>query len=101
MGIKDKYPSKEIDSYLALCDKVLLDSKNDTAFGGTGESFDWRKISHPKDRIILAGGLNPKNLKEALKIGTIGLDLNSGVEKEPGIKDKEKLEEAFSIIKDY
>lgn len=101
VGIKDKYPSKEIDSYLTLCDKVLLDSKNDTAFGGTGESFDWRKISHPKDRIILAGGLNLKNLKEALKIGTIGLDLNSGVEKEPGIKDKEKLEEAFSIIKDY
>lgn len=101
VGIKDKYPSKEIDSYLTLCDKVLLDNKNDTAFGGTGESFDWGKISHPKDRIILAGGLNPKNLKEALKIGTIGLDLNSGVEKEPGIKDKEKLEEAFSIIKDY
>ena len=101
VGIKDKYPSKEIDSYLTLCDKVLLDNKNDTAFGGTGESFDWKKISHPKDRIILAGGLNPKNLKEALKIGTIGLDLNSGVEKEPGIKDKEKLEEAFSIIKDY
>ena len=101
VGIKDKYPSKEIDSYLTLCDKVLLDNKNDTAFGGTGESFDWGKISHPKDRIILAGGLNPKNLKEALKIGTIGLDLNSGVEKEPGIKDKEKIEEAFSIIKDY
>ena len=101
VGIKDKYPSKEIDNYLNLCDKVLLDSKNDTTFGGTGESFDWGKISHPKDRIILAGGLYPKNLKEALKIGTIGLDLNSGVEKEPGIKDKEKLDEAFSIIKDY
>jgi phosphoribosylanthranilate isomerase len=72
----------------------LLDAKDDTLFGGTGRSFDWslaREIRrvHP---IILAGGLRPDNVSEAIRIvAPYGVDVCSGVECAPGKKDASKL----------
>lgn len=79
-------------------DKLVLD----TGRGGTGERFDWSRIpENVKNKALLAGGLNPGNLKEALAVETNGLDLNSGFEFDPGIKDADALRMAFTTIKEH
>lgn len=71
----------------------LLDTHSDRAPGGTGESFDWEKVpARPKKPIILAGGLNPDNVAEAIqKTSPYAVDVSSGVEASKGIKDADKL----------
>jgi len=54
-----------------------------------------------KNKILLAGGLTPENAREAALIGVAGLDFNSGVESAPGKKDVDKVNSAFSAIKQY
>ncbi|MWN06247.1 bifunctional indole-3-glycerol-phosphate synthase TrpC/phosphoribosylanthranilate isomerase TrpF [Gilliamella sp. Pas-s95] len=71
----------------------------DNGAGGTGKCFDWRMLAnHNLNNVILAGGINPKNIKAALATGVMGVDLNSGVEVSPGIKDKQKIQAAFEQI---
>ena len=50
---------------------------------------------------MLAGGLNPQNVHEALNLAITGLDMNSGLESAPGIKDPAKITEAFTNIREY
>lgn len=72
----------------------------DNGAGGTGECFDWSLLNgHNLDNVILAGGINPQNIKSALATNVIGVDLNSGVEASPGIKDKQKITAVFEQIK--
>ncbi len=78
-----------------LTSKVLLDSLVD-GFGGEGVSFDWslaREARCALDRpVILAGGLDPTNVAEAIrKVAPFGVDVASGVEAEPGIKDPARI----------
>ena len=54
-----------------------------------------------KHRLLLAGGINPDNVQEAGRCGCLGLDLNSGVESAPGIKDATKIRLAFTAIRTY
>lgn len=78
---------------------ILLDAFREDLYGGTGESFDWSWIRQTgAKKIFLAGGINPDTIAEALAIGTYGIDLCSGVEKEPGIKDEHKMRELFDKI---
>ena len=78
---------------------ILLDAFRKDLYGGTGESFDWNWItSVPDKRIFLAGGIDPDNIKAALNVGTYGIDLCSGVEKQPGIKDHPRLKLLFERI---
>jgi phosphoribosylanthranilate isomerase len=78
---------------------ILLDAFRKDLYGGTGESFDWDWItSVPDKRIFLAGGIDPDNIKAALNVGTYGIDLCSGVEKQPGIKDHARLRLLFERI---
>ncbi|WCE28513.1 bifunctional indole-3-glycerol-phosphate synthase TrpC/phosphoribosylanthranilate isomerase TrpF [Vibrio sp. SCSIO 43137] len=81
-------------------DRHLLDSKVGSQSGGTGQQFDWSLIGTTQN-IMLAGGLNPDNVKQASQLGCLGLDLNSGVESAPGKKDKALIDSAFHQIKDY
>ena len=74
---------------------VLIDAFSAGAAGGTGQAFDWslfedfRSLGYP---LILAGGLQPGNIQTAIQTaGPDAVDLASGVEKEPGIKDPEKI----------
>jgi phosphoribosylanthranilate isomerase len=80
----------------------LLDTKIHGELGGTSQTFDWEIAIKAKEygRIILAGGLNPENVLEAIqKIQPYAIDVNSGVESAPGKKDKNKLEQLFKTIR--
>jgi len=75
-------------------DAILLDAWHPDKLGGTGETCDWQlaKEMAVKTSIILAGGLNPTNVAEAVTmVRPQGVDVSSGVEKSPGIKDPEKV----------
>ena len=78
-------------------DAVLLDTFSSGRFGGTGVTHDWRisekirKILGPR-MFILAGGLNPSNVQEAIRVvKPYAVDVSTGVESSPGIKDHEKI----------
>jgi phosphoribosylanthranilate isomerase len=77
---------------------VLLDTGGGSAPGGTGVAFDWKKNEEfvyqlgQRFRLILAGGLDPRNVGEAIAtLHPWGVDVVSGVEREPGKKDPEKV----------
>lgn len=68
---------------------LLLDAHAPGEAGGTGETFDWSSIDEVDKTIILAGGLTAKNVKQAIEIARpYAVDVSSGVESSPGIKDK-------------
>jgi phosphoribosylanthranilate isomerase len=79
--------------------RLLVDSKVGGATGGTGVSFDWPRAqhlltSHPGLHVIVAGGLRPENVAEAvLTLKPWGVDVASGVELRAGVKDRTKVEE--------
>ena len=73
---------------------ILLDAYRPGVPGGTGETFDWGRVPRQSSRpIVLAGGLNPDNVADAIKSTRIyGVDVSGGVESAPGIKDHEKIQ---------
>ena len=84
-------------------DGFLLDCQVGKQSGGTGQSFNWQLLNQLKDKsqIILAGGLNPQNIKDAAAYAVAMLDLNSGIESSPGIKDPQKITQTFSVLREY
>jgi len=78
----------------------LIDSHATGKAGGTGKTFDWDSVPQSfKKPIILAGGLNPDNIADALNQASVyGVDLSSGVERKPGIKDKQKISKLMTAI---
>ncbi len=89
-------------SLLGLSRGILLDTFDPSLFGGTGRTGDWAKFKRHRQRQpgktwILSGGLNPENVGEALaKTKARFIDVNSGVESAPGVKDHAKLK-AFIV----
>ena len=82
----------------------LLDSYNDESKGGTGKTFDWNLALRAKKQgpIILAGGLNPYNVYTAIhRVKPYGVDVCSGVEKSPGIKDSVKIDEFIKSVRKF
>ncbi|MBE9396217.1 phosphoribosylanthranilate isomerase [Pontibacterium sp. N1Y112] len=73
---------------------ILLDAYRPGVPGGTGESFDWDRIpSELKKPIVLAGGLEPDNIRRAVEtVRPFAVDVSGGVEASKGIKDKAKIE---------
>jgi phosphoribosylanthranilate isomerase len=82
---------------------VLMDARDAGHYGGTGKNSDWRlaikvKETHP---LILAGGLNRKNIREAIeRVRPHAVDINSGVESSPGKKDPNKIREIMEIVRE-
>jgi phosphoribosylanthranilate isomerase len=79
----------------------LLDAAHRGQFGGTGKSFDWSiaMTAAKRHRIILAGGLTPENVGEAiLMVRPYAVDVASGVESRPGVKDPGKLRAFFAEV---
>jgi phosphoribosylanthranilate isomerase len=71
----------------------LFDAWNDDLYGGTGHSFDWSRLPDSADyKLILAGGLNPSNVAQAVSItNPYMVDVSGGVEASPGVKDPVKV----------
>jgi indole-3-glycerol phosphate synthase/phosphoribosylanthranilate isomerase len=87
-------------------DRLLIDSAvtnaHSTQFGGTGQTFDWEQVPHSiRAKAMLAGGLSPDNIKTAANSGYYGLDVNSGVESSPGVKDLVKIKKLMLQIRNY
>lgn len=79
-------------------DSILLDSG-----GGSGRTFDWQKVqpllSDRRKRLIIAGGLNAENVGDAIRLlSPWGVDVVSGVEREPGRKDPERLKAFVAAV---
>jgi len=89
-----------VADFIDIADRVLLDAKPPKGAdrpGGLGESFDWSLLEalDPSIPFMLSGGLTPDNVAQAIaKVKPLGVDVSSGVERAPGVKDK-KLIEAF------
>ncbi len=83
-----------IDAYAAIADWLLFDAKVDGAQGGTGRAFDWTLLGNFKTSKpwMLAGGLNAGNVSAALaQLRPDAVDVSSGVESAPGVKDACKI----------
>lgn len=85
-------------------DSLVLDTGN----GGTGTTFDWARIPEAvKGKTLLAGGIGPDNVTEALAVGCAGLDLNSGLEypveagKWAAHKDATAIHSTFTQIRGF
>jgi phosphoribosylanthranilate isomerase len=82
---------------------MLVDAHDSERYGGTGRPVNWaaaREIAVTRPT-ILAGGLNPANVKLALEsVRPYGVDVSSGVESEPGVKDPVRLKSFFEALHD-
>ena len=82
---------------------LLLDAHDPVRFGGTGKTVNWdsaREIAATR-RTILAGGLNAANIKLAVRsVRPYGVDVSSGVESAPGVKDANRLRTFFEALHD-
>jgi len=88
---------ERIDTYAAVADRLLFDARaprEATRPGGLGNPFDWRLLENVRTAVpfMLSGGLDVGNVAEALRITRAsGIDVSSGVEGAPGVKDVEKI----------
>jgi phosphoribosylanthranilate isomerase len=101
--VKDDFDTSGLISYRGKVRALLLDTYSEKAVGGTGKSFNWDRaveINSLGIPVILAGGLTPSNIVEAInKVRPYGVDINSGIEKSPGIKDHDLTKALFEKIK--
>ena len=101
VGVADASDLAALDAYMNVADQILVDAKppkNADLPGGNGLAFDWRLIAgrYWTKPWMLAGGLTPDNVGQAVKMtGARQVDVSSGVESAPGIKDA-KLIRAFT-----
>ncbi len=105
IGISDAEDVAKIDTYGAVADQLLVDAKPPQTAelpGGNGLSFDWRLVNRkywPRPW-MLAGGLTVDNVAEAVKMtGARQLDLSSGVESAPGVKDVSMIRAFMKAVK--
>ncbi len=93
VGIADAGDLATLDSYLTVADQILVDAKPPRGGGlpgGNGLSFDWRLLQGRRWSLpwMLAGGLTPANVADAVRLtGARQVDVSSGVERAPGVKD--------------
>ena len=100
LPVSGTLPSEAMARYQPQVDRLLLDTQVGQHSGGTGQRFDWSLLAGiDKQHIMLAGGIGPDNATEAGRVGCIGVDLNSGVESAPGIKDAALLQRAFAALR--
>jgi len=99
--VKDSSILVQTEAYSEWVDAFLLDAYHPTQLGGTGKTLDWETLKQFRPSVpwFLAGGLNPENVQEAIALThPNGIDLSSGVEQSPGIKDLQKVERLFAQL---
>lgn len=102
-GVDQDFNFEQLQAYANKVDYLMFDTKT-TIYGGSGKTFDWQVLDKYTLDIpfFLSGGISLDNLDEVKKISHpqfYAVDLNSRFETEPGLKNIEKLEQAFDIIK--
>ncbi|MDQ5856856.1 MAG: phosphoribosylanthranilate isomerase [Acidobacteriota bacterium] len=99
-GRDDEIPPREL---LERCAGILFDSSSADATGGTGVPFDWTLL---EDRawpipVFVAGGLHPGNVGDSItRTRAAAVDVASGVEASPGVKDHAKMERFFAAVRE-
>ena len=96
-----------IATFFAEADAVVLDAKVAGQLGGTGVAFDWQGVAEALEparataRLVVAGGLRPHNVAEAVRIlRPQVVDVSSGVESAPGIKDQSQMRAFFEAAQE-
>ncbi len=105
IGVASENDAMTAVDYKCLADIILFDAKpvamKDALPGGNGLSFDWTYLKAVKQQMnfMLSGGLDADNVQEAIEqTGASAVDVSSGVEKSPGIKDPELIQKFISSI---
>ena len=102
LRIKDEKDIEGIDKYKGTVRAILLDAYQPGKAGGTGKTFDWSLAVKARETgipIILAGGLSPENIQEAVTtVKPYAVDINSGIEERPGKKSQELMKLLFEKI---
>ncbi len=105
LGIATAEDLTAVAGYRDAADLILLDAKppKDAAYpGGHGRPFDWTLLSSldPAFRFMLSGGLDPANVADAIRIARpAGVDVSSGVESAPGVKDPARIVEFIAAAR--
>ena len=102
--LKEVSEVEKIKPYIGKIRAILLDTYSKDSYGGTGKTFNWEIAMAVKERfdipVILSGGLNPENVAKAIReVNPYAVDVSSGVETEPGKKDKEKVFQFVKVAK--
>lgn len=102
-GLSEDFDFEQLKDYANNVDLFLFDTKT-KIYGGSGKTFDWTILDQYKLDVpfFLSGGIGPENIVEVKNITHsqfYGVDLNSRFEIEPGLKNIEKLKDAFNIVK--
>lgn len=102
-GISSESDLQTADEYSQCTDYLLFDTKT-KGYGGSGVKFDWQILQKAdiKQKFLLSGGISLEDLEDikTLRINNlVGVDLNSRFEDAPGLKNIEKLQQAFNILR--
>lgn len=105
ISVREASDLDAVAGYRGVADRLLFDAKpprNAALPGGNGLAFDWRLLAtlDPDLDYMLSGGLNPGNVGEAIRLlDPPGLDISSGVESAPGVKDTGLIAEFFAAVR--
>ncbi len=102
-AIDEAFNFSSLNNYKPHCDFFLFDTKGQSP-GGNGVAFDWNVLSKYDNEkpFFLSGGLSLENIEQASQLEGLriyGFDVNSKFELEPGLKDIDKLEQLFEIVR--
>ena len=108
MRIANTLDEAKLDDLISSADAILFDARVAGSLGGTGMAFDWSLLTHVLDpnrrvraRIILAGGLTPRVVARAIAaVGPHIVDVSSGVEAAPGVKDHALMRAFAGAVRD-
>jgi phosphoribosylanthranilate isomerase len=103
LRIKDEASLRKSQTYRGKVRALLLDSYSKDKAGGTGKTFDWQlaiKIKKLGMPVILAGGLGPSNIDDAIRtVRPYAVDVNSGVEVRPGKKSHMRMKDLMKKVR--
>jgi phosphoribosylanthranilate isomerase len=106
LPVRDRDDLRRVESYIGIADRFLFDAKPPKGSdlpGGNGVSFDWNLMSWLDGQVdyMLSGGLTKDNIAVALACtGAPGIDISSGVESAPGVKDLNKIDAFFDAVEE-
>jgi phosphoribosylanthranilate isomerase len=100
MALRASTTAEEADAWPSRV-RLLIDAHDPDQRGGTGRAVDWKRAAAVAARrpVLLAGGLNAANVADAIRtVKPFGIDVSSGVESSPGIKDHSRLRALFDAV---